>query len=148
MATKVGINGFGRIGRLVFRALCERKESALTVAAINDLGPAETNAHLLRHDSTHGAFPGTVKAGPDFIDAGAGPVKILAERAGLLSVTAESGQFVLRYPDGELPEIVIPPEPYVRAGTTALWMPYRELLDWQKPLIFVLQKLADPGEVL
>ena len=80
MAVKVGINGFGRIGRLVFRALCERKESALTVAAINDLGPAETNAHLLRHDSTHGAFPGTVKAGPDFIDAGAGPVKILAER--------------------------------------------------------------------
>lgn len=75
-------------------------------------------------------------------------VKILAERAGLLSVTAESGQFVLRYPDGELPENVIPPEPYVRAGTTALWMPYRELLEWQKPLIFVLQKLADPGEVL
>lgn len=80
MAVKVGINGFGRIGRLVFRALCERKESALTVAAINDLGPVETNAHLLRHDSTHGAFPGTVKTGADFIDVGNGPIKILAER--------------------------------------------------------------------
>ena len=80
MAVKVAINGFGRIGRLVFRALCERKESAVTVAAINDLGPVETNAHLLRHDSTHGAFPGTVKTGADFIDVGSGPIKILAER--------------------------------------------------------------------
>ena len=80
MAVKVAINGFGRIGRLVFRALCERKESAVTVAAINDLGPVETNAHLLRHDSTHGAFPGTVKTGPDSIDVGFGPIKILAER--------------------------------------------------------------------
>jgi glyceraldehyde 3-phosphate dehydrogenase (phosphorylating) len=80
MAVKVAINGFGRIGRMVFRALYERKESAVTVAAINDLGPVATNAHLLRHDSTHGAFPGTVTTGPDTIDVGNGPIKILAER--------------------------------------------------------------------
>ena len=80
MAMKVAINGFGRIGRLVFRALIERKESAVTVAAINDLGPVETNAHLLRHDSAHGAFPGTVKTGADSMDVGTGEIKILAER--------------------------------------------------------------------
>ncbi len=77
---KVAINGFGRIGRLVLRALYERKESAVTVAAINDLGPVETNAHLLRHDSTHGAFPGPVSTGPDSMDLGLGPIKVLAER--------------------------------------------------------------------
>ena len=72
-------------------------------------------------------------------------LKILAEKAGLISLTSENGQFVMRYPDGELPESLPDLSPYVRTGKTALWMPFRELLDWQKPLLFVLKKLADPG---
>ena len=58
MAVKVGINGFGRIGRLVFRVMSERKD--LQVVAINDLADVETNANLLKRDSVHGAFPGDV----------------------------------------------------------------------------------------
>jgi transcription-repair coupling factor (superfamily II helicase) len=73
-------------------------------------------------------------------------LKILAEKAGLISLTSENGQFVMRYPDGELPESLPDLSPYVRVGKTALWMPFRELLDWQKPLLFVLKKLADPGK--
>lgn len=80
MAVRVAINGFGRIGRLVFRALFERNAEALSVVAINDLGPVETNAHLLRHDSIHGKFPGTVTAGTDTLDLGRGTIKVLAER--------------------------------------------------------------------
>lgn len=80
MAVRVAINGFGRIGRLVFRALFERNAEALSVVAINDLGPVETNAHLLRHDSIHGKFPGTVTAGADTLDLGRGTIKVLAER--------------------------------------------------------------------
>ena len=80
MAVRVAINGFGRIGRLVFRALFERNAEALSVVAINDLGPVETNAHLLRHDSIHGKFPGTVTVGADSLDLGRGTIKVLAER--------------------------------------------------------------------
>ncbi|MFZ0694870.1 MAG: type I glyceraldehyde-3-phosphate dehydrogenase [Alphaproteobacteria bacterium] len=80
MAVRVAINGFGRIGRLVFRALFERNAEALSVVAINDLGPVETNAHLLRHDSIHGKFPGTVTTGTDTLDLGRGTIKVLAER--------------------------------------------------------------------
>ena len=80
MAVRVAINGFGRIGRLVFRALFERNAEALSVIAINDLGPVETNAHLLRHDSIHGKFPGTVTTGTDTLDLGRGTIKVLAER--------------------------------------------------------------------
>jgi len=61
MAVKVGINGFGRIGRLVFRAMCERGEGAFEVAAINDLADVDMMAHLLKYDSTQGRFPGTVE---------------------------------------------------------------------------------------
>ena len=60
MTVKVAINGFGRIGRNVLRAIIESKRKDIEVVAINDLGPVETNAHLFRFDSVHGRFPGTV----------------------------------------------------------------------------------------
>jgi glyceraldehyde 3-phosphate dehydrogenase len=80
MAVRVGINGFGRIGRNVLRAIIENGRTDIEVVAINDLGPVETNAHLLRYDSVHGRFPGTVKVEGDTIDAGRGPIKVTAER--------------------------------------------------------------------
>jgi glyceraldehyde 3-phosphate dehydrogenase len=60
MPVRVSINGFGRIGRLVLRAIVESKRQDIVVVGVNDLGPVETNAHLLRYDSIHGSFPGTV----------------------------------------------------------------------------------------
>jgi glyceraldehyde 3-phosphate dehydrogenase len=72
MAVRVAINGFGRIGRLVLRAIAESGRSDIQVVAINDLGPIETNAHLLRFDSVHGRFPLPVKVDGDTIDAGNG----------------------------------------------------------------------------
>jgi glyceraldehyde 3-phosphate dehydrogenase len=78
MAVRVAINGFGRIGRLVLRAIIESGRKDLEVVAVNDLGPVETNAHLLRHDSVHGKFPHTVTVSGDTIDAGAGPFKVTA----------------------------------------------------------------------
>jgi glyceraldehyde 3-phosphate dehydrogenase len=80
MAVKVGINGFGRIGRNVLRAIIETGRTDIEVVAINDLGPVETNAHLLRYDSVHGRFPGTVKVEGNTIDAGRGPIQVTAER--------------------------------------------------------------------
>jgi len=80
MAVRVAINGFGRIGRLALRAAHEAKRKDLTFVAINDLGDVETNAHLLKYDTTHGKFPGTVKIVPGGIDIGAGVIRILAER--------------------------------------------------------------------
>ncbi|HEY4265844.1 MAG TPA: type I glyceraldehyde-3-phosphate dehydrogenase [Micropepsaceae bacterium] len=65
MAVRVAINGFGRIGRLVLRCILETGRKDLQVVAINDLGPPETNAHLLRYDSVHGRFPGEVKVSGD-----------------------------------------------------------------------------------
>src|ERR1043165_6405402 len=61
MAVRVAVNGFGRIGRLILRAIIESKRNDLVVVGVNDLGPVETNAHLLRYDSVHGRFPGEVK---------------------------------------------------------------------------------------
>ncbi|PZP53448.1 MAG: erythrose-4-phosphate dehydrogenase, partial [Micavibrio aeruginosavorus] len=61
MTTKVAINGFGRIGRLVARALYEAKRSDIELVAINDLADTETNAHLLKYDSVHGKFPFSVE---------------------------------------------------------------------------------------
>jgi glyceraldehyde 3-phosphate dehydrogenase len=61
MALRVAINGFGRIGRLVLRAIHENNRNDIVVVGVNDLGPVETNAHLLRYDSVHGRFPGDVK---------------------------------------------------------------------------------------
>jgi glyceraldehyde 3-phosphate dehydrogenase len=65
MAVRVAINGFGRIGRLVLRSIVETKRKDIQVVAINDLGPVETNAHLLRYDSVHGRYPGEVKVQGD-----------------------------------------------------------------------------------
>ncbi len=78
MAVKVAINGFGRIGRNVLRAIAESGRKDIEVVAINDLGPVETNAHLLRFDSVHGRFPGTVTVKGDTIDVGTGPIKVTA----------------------------------------------------------------------
>ena len=80
MTVKVGINGFGRIGRNVLRAIVESGRTDIEVVAINDLGPVETNAHLIRYDSVHGRFPGTVTVSGDTIDVGRGPIKVTAER--------------------------------------------------------------------
>ena len=65
MVVRVAINGFGRIGRLTFRALAEHNRNDIEVVAINDLGSAKANAHLLKYDSVHGIFPGTVEAKSD-----------------------------------------------------------------------------------
>ncbi len=78
MAVKVAINGFGRIGRNVLRAIVESGRTDLQVVAINDLGPVETNAHLMRYDSVHGRFPGKVTVSGDTIDVGTGPIKVTA----------------------------------------------------------------------
>lgn len=80
MAIKVAINGFGRIGRNVLRAIVESGRTDIEVVAINDLGPVETNAHLLQYDSVHGRFPATVTVAGDSIDVGHGPIKVTAER--------------------------------------------------------------------
>ena len=80
MTVTLAINGFGRIGRNVLRALVENGRTDVRIVAINDLGPVETNAHLLRFDSVHGRFPGTVTTGPDWIDAGHGPIRVTAIR--------------------------------------------------------------------
>lgn len=80
MAVKVAINGFGRIGRNVLRAIIESGRTDIDVVAINDLGPVETNAHLLQFDSVHGKFPATVTTTQDSIDVGRGPMKVTAIR--------------------------------------------------------------------
>src|SRR5215207_2971547 len=80
MPVKVAINGFGRIGRNVLRAIVESGRDDIEVVAINDLGPVETNAHLLRYDSIHGRFPGEVKVSGDSIDVGRSPIRVTAER--------------------------------------------------------------------
>ncbi len=81
MTLKVAINGFGRIGRNVLRAIVESGRDDITVVAINDLGPVETNAHLLRFDSVHGRFPAKVETTEDsIIVEGMGEIKVFAER--------------------------------------------------------------------
>ena len=80
MTIKVAINGFGRIGRNVLRGLVESGKTDVQVVAINDLGPVETNAHLMRYDSVHGRFPGEVKVDGDTMDVGTGPIRVTAER--------------------------------------------------------------------
>ena len=80
MAVKVAINGFGRIGRNVLRAIIESGRTDIEVVAINDLGPVETNAHLLRYDSVHGRFPATVTVKGSSIDVGRGAMEVTAIR--------------------------------------------------------------------
>ena len=80
MAVRVAINGFGRIGRNILRAIAEVGRKDIEVVALNDLGPVETNAHLLRFDSVHGRFPGEVTVEGDSISLGNGKIKVTAER--------------------------------------------------------------------
>src|SRR4029453_3355249 len=81
MAIKVGINGYGRIGRNILRALYEAKRNnEIEIVAINDLGDANTNAHLTRYDTAHGRFPGEVKVDGDSMVVNGNRIKVLAER--------------------------------------------------------------------
>ncbi|MDP6389691.1 MAG: type I glyceraldehyde-3-phosphate dehydrogenase [Alphaproteobacteria bacterium] len=80
MAVRVAINGFGRIGRLVLRAAIESGRDDIEFVGINDLGPVETNAHLLKYDSVHGVLDAEVTTGDDWMDAGRGKMKVTAER--------------------------------------------------------------------
>ena len=80
MSVRVSINGFGRIGRNILRAIIESGRNDIVVVGINDLGPVETNAHLLRYDSVHGRFPADVKVDGNYIDVGQGPIKVTAIR--------------------------------------------------------------------
>ena len=80
MSIRVSINGFGRIGRNILRAIIESGRDDIKVVAINDLGPIETNAHLLRYDTVHGRFPAAVKVSGDNIDVGKGPIKVTSIR--------------------------------------------------------------------
>jgi glyceraldehyde 3-phosphate dehydrogenase len=80
MAIRVAINGFGRIGRLVLRAIVESGRRDIEVVALNDLGPIETNAHLLRYDSVHGKFPATVTVDGDYIIAAGHKIRATAIR--------------------------------------------------------------------
>ncbi len=80
MTVRVAINGFGRIGRNILRAIVESGRKDIQVVAINDLGPVETNAHLLRFDSVHGRFPHDVTVKGDTISVGGGDIKVCAER--------------------------------------------------------------------
>jgi glyceraldehyde 3-phosphate dehydrogenase len=81
MTVRVAINGFGRIGRLVFRALAESGRTDVTVVGINDLGSPEDNAHLLKYDSVHGVFPGTIRVEGDTLMVNDLPaIRVTAER--------------------------------------------------------------------
>ena len=91
MAVRVAINGFGRIGRLVLRAAYEHKHTEIEVVGVNDLGPVETNAHLLRYDSIHGRFPGEVTTGDNWMDIGRGKIRVTAERIRPSCLGASSG---------------------------------------------------------
>jgi glyceraldehyde 3-phosphate dehydrogenase len=78
MALRVAINGFGRIGRLVLRAIVESGRRDIEVVAVNDLGPVDTNAHLLRYDSVHGRFPAQVSVDGDYMIAAGHKIKVTA----------------------------------------------------------------------
>ena len=80
MSVRVAINGFGRIGRNILRAIVESARDDIIVVGINDLGPVETNAHLLRYDSVHGKFPASVKVSGNDLDVGHGPIKVTSFR--------------------------------------------------------------------
>ena len=80
MTIRVAVNGFGRIGRLVLRAIVESKRNDIVVVGVNDLGPVETNAHLLRYDSVHGRFPGEVKIDGEHMIVDGHKIRVTAER--------------------------------------------------------------------
>ncbi|MGB1547968.1 MAG: type I glyceraldehyde-3-phosphate dehydrogenase [Alphaproteobacteria bacterium] len=80
MTVRIGINGFGRIGRLALRAIAESSRNDVVVVGVNDLGSVETNAHMFRYDSVHGPFPGKVTVNNGTMDIGQGPIRVTAER--------------------------------------------------------------------
>jgi len=80
MALRVAINGFGRIGRLILRAIVESGRRDIEIVNVNDLGPVETNAHLLRYDSVHGRFPASVSVDGNYMIAAGHKIKVTAER--------------------------------------------------------------------
>ncbi len=80
MAAKIGINGFGRVGRLTFKAISQHFSDRLDVAIVNDLTDAATNAHLLKYDTSYGIYPGTVEAKEDSIIVDGKKTKVIAER--------------------------------------------------------------------
>lgn len=80
MATRVGINGFGRVGRQSFKAMIERYPRDLEVVALNDLTDTKTNAHLLKYDSTYGRFPGEIETTPDSLIVNGHSIKVLSQR--------------------------------------------------------------------
>ncbi len=80
MSVKVAINGFGRIGRNILRSIIENKNDNIKVVGINDLGPIETNAHLLKYDSVHGILNKDVIINDSDLDVGTGPIKVTSER--------------------------------------------------------------------
>lgn len=79
MTLKIAINGFGRIGRMVLRAMAENPRPGIQIVAINDLGSLSDNAHMFRYDSVHGQYRGTLNLGNDTIDVGHGAIKVVAE---------------------------------------------------------------------
>src|SRR5262245_24760133 len=80
MTVRIASNRFCLIGRNILRAVAEADRKDIQVVAVNDLGPVETNAHLLRYDSVHGRFPGQVTVKGDTISVGNGAIKVIAER--------------------------------------------------------------------
>src|ERR1700731_5225789 len=80
MVTRVGINGFGRIGRQSLKAMMERHPHDLEVVAVNDLTDTKTNAHLLKYDSTYGRFPGEVEAAADSLIVNGHSIKVISQR--------------------------------------------------------------------
>ena len=80
MTVREGINGFGRIGRNILRAIIENNRSDISVVAINDLGPVKTNAHLLKFDTVHGRFPNKISTTEETIDVGTGPIRVTSKR--------------------------------------------------------------------
>jgi glyceraldehyde 3-phosphate dehydrogenase len=92
MAVNVGINGFGRIGRQIFKAIHDFHSDALKVVAVNDLTDPRTNAHLLKYDSTYGPFPGDVQASDDSIRVDGQPIKVLAQESTGFFTTAEKAR--------------------------------------------------------
>ncbi len=95
MAVRVAINGFGRIGRLVLRAIAESGRTDIEVVAINDLGSVDANALLLKYDSVHGPFPGKIKTTKSTMDLGRGPIRS-SPSATLPSCPGQSWALILR----------------------------------------------------
>ncbi len=92
MTVRVAINGFGRIGRNILRAIAESGRKDIEVVGINDLGPVDTNAHLLRYDSVHGRFPGEVTVKGDTISVGNGTIKVSGREGNGWACTVATAQ--------------------------------------------------------